>query len=266
MSGPLSLILGFAFPIVAVVLLVLVGTRKDFPGKPWFMAYLGIGLFTMIGWRLPGLVYGLGFEGDWAADFYDYMRVPLQILGFLGYGLLFPFVFSCKQTQVLRVTGGVEGDQQMQADTSHPLYGVRGWLKFFVVMHLYVVPVLFVIIQVAGFFAISMVTRRYPGLMVVGVIQALIGGFLIVRWILISLRLRDRAPRVIQEVKLWLWISLGCNLVSSSLIFFAGLDPDKVVVDAARGLSTGVIGFMIWYAYFTKSKRVKATYPDWDQP
>lgn len=147
----------------------------------------------------------------------------------------------------------------------NPLYGVHGWLRFFVVMNLYVVPVLFVVRYIIAWAGFGVVAHEYPAIIPVGLIETLVGGFLIYRWIRIARRLREIAPGVIREARTWLKLTLGWVVLSNLLIFFIGFDPGAVVGTAIRGIVVGAIAFAVWYSYFKVSKRVRATYPDWDK-
>jgi len=105
----------------------------------------------------------------------------------------------------------------------------------------------------------------YPGIVVVSLIQAAGGIFLVVKWIMISRRFRDITRGVIQEAKKWLLISLAWSILSAPLVFISGMDAEDVMVGAIKQLLMGIISSAIWYSYFNVSKRVKATYPDWNK-
>ncbi|GEM_PF-502744 len=160
---------------------------------------------------------------------------------------------------------GVAGGQPTHGDTGNPLYGVKGWLKVFVVVNMYIGPVLFAIQTIMGFVGFAMLAEDYPGIVVVGLIEAAVRIFFVVKWIKIAGRLRDIAPGVVQEAKKWLLITLAWNVLSTPLVFMSGMDAEDLMVGAIKGLFTSIVGFAIWYSYFNVSKRVKATYPDWNK-
>lgn len=151
------------------------------------------------------------------------------------------------------------------ADTTNSLYGVKGWLKLFVVVNIYIAPVLFGIQQIMGFIGFGILAEDYPGIVVVGLIEAAVGIFLVVKWIMIARRLHDIVPGVIQEAKKWLLITLAWNVLSTPLVFMSGMDAEDVMGGAIKQLLLGIISFAIWFSYFKVSKRVKATYPDWNK-
>ncbi len=161
--------------------------------------------------------------------------------------------------------GFVAPGPSTDADTVNPLYGVHGWLKFFVVVNLYIAPVLFVLRHIMAWMGFMMLAEDAPGIIPVGLIETGVGGFLMVKWINIARRLRDIVPAVVQEARTWLMISLGWTILSTPLAFISGLDVEDVMLGAIKQILGGIISFAIWYSYFNVSKRVRATYPDWDK-
>ena len=148
---------------------------------------------------------------------------------------------------------------------ANPLCGVHGWLKFFVVVNLYVAPILFALRYIMAWIGFALIAEDYPGIILVGLIETVVGGFLIWKWIQIARCLRDIRPGAVQEAKTWLKISLGWILLDAPLTFLSGMSAEALLPGVLKGIVTGLIGFAIWYSYFNVSKRVQATYPDWDK-
>lgn len=171
---------------------------------------------------------------------------------------------TSETVQVNHIASGGGGTVSRKENESNPLYGVRGWLKFFIVVNMYIVPTLFVLQSVVGWIGIIILAEDHPALILYGLITTGVGGFLIIKWVQIARRLRDIVPGVIQEAKTWLKIALGCVLLSNSLLFLSGLDVEDLRLEAIKGVALGLAAFAIWYSYFNVSKRVKATYPDWN--
>lgn len=169
-------------------------------------------------------------------------------------------------------TNQVGQDEATRASADHgtasppnPLCGVRGWLKFFVVVQIYIVPVIFVLDHILAWIGFSMLADDYPGIIPAGLIETGVGGFLVCKWIQIARRLRDIKPGVVQEAKTWLKIVLGWSILSTPLAFMSGIDAEALLPGAIKGIVISLIAFAIWYSYFNVSKRVKATYPDWNK-
>jgi len=156
-------------------------------------------------------------------------------------------------------------EKNESVDQSNSLQGVKGWLKLFVVVNIYVAPVIFVIQYVVAWIGVSMLYDRYPGIAFVILIETAVGAFLVYKWITIAIRLRDIQPYVVQEAKLWLKLTLGWAFLSIPLSFMSGMPAETLAPGIVKVLARALIGFGIWYSYFNVSKRVKATYPDWDQ-
>lgn len=269
MRETLQEIIGWGYPVASVVVIIIAATRRRFPGKSWLVAYLAIGLAGMLAWRIPRLLLkfdAFDYDMSW---FYEYCALPLNIIGLAGFCLLIPFVLAVATPSHLRSPDAAGPAQPPDGistgDTSNPLYGVHGWLSFFVVVNMYIAPVLFGIQQIMGFIGFGILAEDYPGIIVVGLIEAAVGIFLVVKWIMIARRLRDIVPGVVQEAKRWLLISLAWSVLSTPLVFMSGMDAEDVMLGAVKQLVGGVIAFAIWYSYFNVSKRVKATYPDWNK-
>lgn len=156
--------------------------------------------------------------------------------------------------------------KSVTGDTNDPLYGVHGWLKFFIVIKLYIQPVIFGIQLIIAFIGFGMLADEYPGVIAIELIQAAVSVLFIIKWIMIARHLRDIVPGVIQETKKWMLISLVWAVLGAILTFMSAIElHDKdVAITAIKQLFGGVVGFAIWYSYFKVSKRVKATYPDWN--
>lgn len=148
---------------------------------------------------------------------------------------------------------------------STPLYGVKGWLKLVVIANLYIAPVLFGLQYILAWVVASTIAAEYPGFIVVLLIETIVGGFFVWKFIQIARDLRDIKPGVVQEMKKWLKLSLGWAIISTLLVFTSGMEAKHLLPGAIKGIVIGLISFSIWYSYFNVSKRVKATYPDWNQ-
>ncbi len=151
------------------------------------------------------------------------------------------------------------------SDMSNPLYGVHGWLKFLVVMNLYVGPILFGLRQIMSWIGYMILLDKHPGIILSGLIDTAVGLYLVVRGIQVARGLRDIQPRAVQNAKALLKLILAWTFVSIPVSFLSGLNAKDLIPGTVKGVLVGVIGFAIWYSYFNVSKRVQATYPDWKE-
>lgn len=151
------------------------------------------------------------------------------------------------------------------ADRGNPYFGVKGWLKFVVVVYIYVIPTLFMLGQLAAWTANVTIASRYPGVVVTGLIDTIVWGYLVYRGIQVGIGLRDLRLRAVQETRKFLIACLVWGILSIPVSFFSGLEPHWLAGGAVRTLLSSIIGFAIWYSYFNVSRRVEATYPDWKE-
>jgi len=161
-------ILSWGYPMAIVIAIALAATRKEFPGKPWLVACLSIELTIMLVWRVQALLVVndvIDYDTSW---FYDVWALPLPAIGVADSFLLVPFIFAVASSPShSRLAPGTETGTQGKAppaeDTASPFNGVHGWLRFFVVVNLYISPVLFRIQQIMGFIGGGMLAEEYPG-------------------------------------------------------------------------------------------------------
>jgi hypothetical protein len=162
---------------------------------------------------------------------------------------------------IYRVKPGVMRDDDVsrtaearEINTTDNLRGVKGWLKLFVIINLYISPLLFVIGS-----AFAILDNIYQGNAILALIDSALSIFLTVTWIMIALRLRCKATGVVQEVKKWLLITLAYHCTFGNVMLFMLVEVLKPgMVIAVNVLN--ITWFAIWFTYFKVSKRVKATY------
>ena len=150
MKEALNEIVGWSFPLVVLILVVLSATRKSFPGKPWLIAHLGVLAGTMLGFRIPSLLLwspNLNFDIGY---FYETYGLALNIIQLAGFVFLIPFIFAvARSTQggVMAAPGGdLESHQETLIQTKpmtipQALFSFEGrmcrgdyWLKGFLVL------------------------------------------------------------------------------------------------------------------------------------
>jgi len=148
------------------------------------------------------------------------------------------------------------------------LYGVKGWLKFIVVSNLYLAPIFIGLRFIVAWIGFIDMAKEHPGIILVGLLMTGGDSVIIYMGIQAARALRDIRTGAVQQFKHLLKLRLGWSLLGASLLFLgwslSGLDPRDIFLDVIKTVVLGVIGFTISWSYFSLSKRVKATYPDWN--
>lgn len=247
---------------IAIVLILL--ERRKNANEKWLFLFACCSLASSGGFLLAGRIqFSIG------------PGLPLDMLYFLlhaaslaAVAFLLLFVLSVRGVSLSDVltgeaTASPDAVSLPAANSDHPLYGIKGWLKVLVIGNLYVGPAIFVLAQLVMWGMYINVAHRYPGLVVTGLISTAAWGYLVYRGIQVARDLRDIRPRAVQNAKHLLKLGLGWSLLSLPLPFLSGINPDRLMFDAIKTLVGSVGGFAIWYSYFNCSRRVEATYPDW---
>lgn len=139
MKDAIGMFVGWSYPLVAVVLIVMAATLKGLRGRAWLISHLGLNLVVMLVWRLPQLLLKLNIIKD-VSVFYSQCGISLNVLGLIAYCLLIPFVLvSSNNTDV--------GQQQSEGNNSMTgLFSMTGrynraryfWTVFVMSLVLYV--------------------------------------------------------------------------------------------------------------------------------
>lgn len=143
--------------------------------------------------------------------------------------------------------------------------GVHGWLAFFVAANLYLSPIMFVCTQIMACIGYVVLSEKYPLIILTGAISFAAALYLVVLGIKCARALRDIKPLAVQKVRSYLIQEYVWIIISIPISFLTGIDPDQLVVRSLVQLLAGTIGIAVWILYFRKSKRVRATYPDWQE-
>lgn len=247
--------------IIGVVIVIVINTYQA-PGRGWLIAFL---VFHLIGaglWGVHSFNYHFDLKWKWYyLSFFD-LQFFKSISMLIGYLIIIPFILSTTNRKQQQTSSN--SDVKMQAacpppcrDKANPLYGVSGWLKLFVVVHMYINPI------ISGLLLLVL----WPSVLINGEIKFIFFGliitaveiFLVVKWVLIARNLKNIVSGVLRETKTWLIITLCVKVVSSPLLIMI-YDGDEAVFEIIKELLKSIISFSIWYGYFSVSKRVKTTY------
>jgi hypothetical protein len=150
--------------------------------------------------------------------------------------------------------------------TPHPLQGVHGWLKFGVVVNLFVAPILFVLSQLVAWVGYFIIANRYPGIFISGLYGTAAGGYLIWRGMNLARDFRALKPRSVQNAKTLLWLNVLFVAVSIPLVFFSGMGPDALMPGVLMAVFRTAASFAVIYTYLNVSKRIAVNFPDWKDP
>lgn len=152
-----------------------------------------------------------------------------------------------------------------EVDTTNPLYGVKGWLQFFVVVNIYIAPIVYILMNIYAWVAYIEIQDDYPNIIISGFIFSIVGLIFVLKWIQIGFNLRDIKPGAVHEAKQWMLFALAWTFLRIPFEFVSGIDVEYLMPGIAKNLITGLISFSIWYSFLNVSKRIKATYPDWNK-
>ncbi|MEI6132364.1 MAG: DUF2569 family protein, partial [Bacillota bacterium] len=141
--------------------------------------------------------------------------------------------------------------------------GIGGWLLIFIVIITIVRPLMTVNGVFQDIKAIDIFSGEYPGFTIVMIIDIVLGVVVAILGVIVGINLQRLKRGSVEEAKKYIILVGVYSLVISVIPYFSGL-PSLVLsalIPTSVGQAIGSIGFfVIWYNYFIKSKRVKATY------
>ncbi len=239
------------------------------PGRGWLAGFILLTLITQAGFYLPLLMLRNQLM---AADVYKQImetaNIVLGLLGVLAWALLLVFVVTLQSISRPAVPGPAASPSPATglADRG-PLYGVGGWLRFIVIANIYLAPIVVALQYMVGWVGFIVLSRIQPGILAVGLFFTLVDVALVLMGICVGRALGNIRPGAVQRMRRLLILRLGWAVIAAPLLIVGwslpGLKPADALPGAIKGLIVGVIGFIVGWTYFKVSKRVKATYPDW---
>jgi Protein of unknown function (DUF2569) len=260
MKEALQEIIAWGYPLVECILIVFAATRRRFPGKPWVLAYLAIGLATGLAWRLPSVLLKFDTLDFDVSRFYDVYGLPLSIIAFIGYCMLIPFLLAVanphpQQPGDETMTGLAETDGAHASAVDPSLVGIGGWL---------VLPAIgFVLGPVIGIVMLVVAVGLYGGVADAGfgglyALELLVDVGLLVFLIYAAIRFfgkQRNAPSTIIAL-------LIAGLVSSGVLIMIelGAGAEPFAIESGKQFVRSIIAAGIWIPYFKVSRRVRATF------
>lgn len=143
--------------------------------------------------------------------------------------------------------------------------GVKGWLLLLCVGLTILTPIRALVTIGQGYSQSSPHFDRFPGLRVLMIIDIPLSLALVALSVHAGVSLWSIRPRAVQITRRFFYLMLGYLAISCVLPFTAGLPSEAnsaMAAEVAKGVIQGLITAAIWLSYLTKSKRVRATYPD----
>lgn len=153
-----------------------------------------------------------------------------------------------------------------QAAPPPPAYqGVGGWLLLLCLGLTVFSPLLTVAALATSFTASAAAFDRFPGLLVVVVVDTLLSVCLMAFSVYAGTGLWTIRPGAVAMAKRYLLFFLAYSAVAAVLPFLAGLPAkanNAMLASVFKDTGRAIIYFAVWYSYLGKSSRVQATYRD----
>jgi hypothetical protein len=153
---------------------------------------------------------------------------------------------------------------QPQFQYTQPRYkGVGGWLLLFCLGLTIFAPLITLANLASAFNDASKVASRFPGLMTVITIDALMATAIMAFSIYAGVSLWSIRPGAVKTAKTYLVVFFVYTVLEIPLMLMAGLPSEaneQLLKGSAAGLLRAVLYVGVWFSYLTRSRRVKATY------
>lgn len=147
-------------------------------------------------------------------------------------------------------------------------YGVGGWLAFLCVSLIIIGPLFRLRGIIGSFENIDLIASRLPAAAKVVYIETFFQIILLIFSVYVGYSLWQIKPNAVYKAKTFLIAAAFFSVFDLFLIQFAGFHDQALTAADTRGvLNIFQVGFYvaIWFAYLSKSERVRATYSESSQ-
>jgi len=148
----------------------------------------------------------------------------------------------------------------VEETTANDLIGVKGWLKFFVVLVVYIRPIFVAIMLILSWIGAKEINASYPGYSLYVFAISIVEGSLAIWGIGVGIALSDINVLGVQKAQRWLIAGFVWFFVSRIIAYMLGITDGEMDPKSLRDMVISIIWFAVWYRYFNVSARVKATY------
>jgi hypothetical protein len=257
MKDVIETTLGWFFPVMSMVLIVLVAMRPALRGRGWLLGYLSSELFVMLAWRTPALFQAIaGIDPSWVSGFYEFGRIPLNVISLGGMALLIPFLFAASGgaatfTAPQCVPGMPAPPDGAQPPAPEP---IGGWLVL-PAIGLILSPILSVGGIVMNLVMFDRLPSRYEGVAAMEIVVGLgLTVFMIVAAVRFFAKKRNTPGTMIAL--------MATALVANGILLLLGIGSGggEMAGAMALGFVRSLIASAIWIPYFNVSQRVKRTF------
>ncbi len=143
--------------------------------------------------------------------------------------------------------------------------GIGGWLSFFIVIYLYFIPTLFVPAVIMDFIKYRALAEQYPSIILFGAVAYIARIYILILGIKAAKALKDIKPLAVQGVCAFIIKAYFLSFFTIPASFVSQQHKGDAISNVLLQILMSTIGAVIWSLYFKKSKRVQATYSDWQE-
>ena len=152
-----------------------------------------------------------------------------------------------------------------QMHDSYMYSGIGGWLSFYIAIYLYIIPAFFVPATIIDYFKYRALAPQFPLIILFGIVSEIASIYILIMGIKAAKALKDIKPRAVQGVRVFIIKAYFLSFLTIPVSIFSQQRRGDMLSNIVLGVLMSTLGAITWTLYFRKSKRVRATYPDWQE-